>query len=237
MLKAILGKRVRSLSKDTIFEEIRDSVLSMDSDDLMDTVRKALSRGIDPISIVDDGLARGLRVVGRKFEEGEFFLIELVTAAEAAQRVIKEILQPEIGKRKAKRRSLGKIVLGTVEGDIHNIGKNIVGAMLFAAGFEVYDLGVDVPVAEFVKKAREVDADVVGASALLSTTRLVQKDIVQALVEEGIREKVKVIFGGAPVTEEWVEEIGGDGYAENGVEAVDVVKRLLNIAEGSHFSL
>lgn len=237
MLKAILGKRVRSLSKDAIFEEIRDSVLSMDSDDLMDTVRKALSRGIDPISIVDDGLARGLRVVGRKFEEGEFFLIELVTAAEAAQRVIKEILQPEIGKRKAKRRSLGKIVLGTVEGDIHNIGKNIVGAMLFAAGFEVYDLGVDVPVAEFVKKAREVDADVVGASALLSTTRLVQKDIVQALVEEGIREKVKVIFGGAPVTEEWVEEIGGDGYAENGVEAVDVVKRLLNIAEGSHFSL
>ena len=225
------------MSKDTIFEEIRDSVLSMDSDDLMDTVRKALSRGIDPISIVDDGLARGLRVVGRKFEEGEFFLIELVTAAEAAQRVIKEILQPEIGKRKAKRRSLGKIVLGTVEGDIHNIGKNIVGAMLFAAGFEVYDLGVDVPVAEFVKKAREVDADVVGASALLSTTRLVQKDIVQALVEEGIREKVKVIFGGAPVTEEWVEEIGGDGYAENGVEAVDVVKRLLNIAEGSHFSL
>ena len=224
------------MSKDAIFEEIRDSVLSMDSDDLMDTVRKALSRGIDPISIVDDGLARGLRVVGRKFEEGEFFLIELVTAAEAAQRVIKEILQPEIGKGKAKRRSLGKIVLGTVEGDIHNIGKNIVGAMLFAAGFEVYDLGVDVPVAEFVKKAREVDADVVGASALLSTTRLVQKDIVQALVEEGIREKVKVIFGGAPVTEEWVEEVGGDGYAENGVEAVDVVKRLLNIAEGSHFS-
>lgn len=225
------------MSKDAIFEEIRDSVLSMDPDDLMDTVRKALSRGIDPISIVDDGLARGLRVVGRKFEEGEFFLIELVTAAEAAQRVIKEILQPEIGKRKAKRRSLGKIVLGTVEGDIHNIGKNIVGAMLFAAGFEVYDLGVDVPVAEFVKKAREVDADVVGASALLSTTRLVQKDIVQALVEEGIREKVKLIFGGAPVTEEWVEEIGGDGYAENGVEAVDLVKRLLNIAEGSHFSL
>ena len=224
------------MSKDAIFEEIRDSVLSMDPDDLMDTVRKALSRGIDPISIVDDGLARGLRVVGRKFEEGEFFLIELVTAAEAAQRVIKEILQPEIGKRKAKRRSLGKIVLGTVEGDIHNIGKNIVGAMLFAAGFEVYDLGVDVPVAEFVKRAREVDADVVGASALLSTTRLVQKDIVQALVEEGIREKVKLIFGGAPVTEEWVEEIGGDGYAENGVEAVDVVKRLLNIAEGSHFS-
>lgn len=224
------------MSKDAIFEEIRDSVLSMDPDDLMDTVRKALSRGIDPISIVDDGLARGLRVVGRKFEEGEFFLIELVTAAEAAQRVIKEILQPEIGKRKAKRRSLGKIVLGTVEGDIHNIGKNIVGAMLFAAGFEVYDLGVDVPVVEFVKKAREVDADVVGASALLSTTRLVQRDIVQALVEEGIREKVKLIFGGAPVTEEWVEEIGGDGYAENGVEAVDVVKRLLNIAEGSHFS-
>lgn len=228
---------MRFLSKDAIFEEIRDSVLSMDPDDLMDTVRKALSRGIDPISIVDDGLARGLRVVGRKFEEGEFFLIELVTAAEAAQRVIKEILQPEIGKRKAKRRSLGKIVLGTVEGDIHNIGKNIVGAMLFAAGFEVYDLGVDVSVAEFVKKAREVDADVVGASALLSTTRLVQKDIVQALVEEGIREKVKVIFGGAPVTEEWVEEIGGDGYAENGVEAVDVVKSLLNIAERSNPSL
>ncbi|MEM4649401.1 MAG: cobalamin-dependent protein [Candidatus Bathyarchaeia archaeon] len=121
--------------------------------------------------------------------------------------------------------------MGTVQGDIHDIGKNIVAAMLFAAGFEVYDLGKDVPAEEFAKKAKELNANIVGASALLSTTLPVQKEIIEALKAMGIRDKVKTIFGGAPCTAEWVEEIGGDGYAENAIEAVKVAKRLIGVKD------
>jgi dimethylamine corrinoid protein len=121
-------------------------------------------------------------------------------------------------------------VLGTVAGDIHDIGKNIVGAMLFAAGFEVFDLGKDVPTEKFVAKAKEVEANIVGASALLSTTLPVQKDILEATVTAGMRSTVKLMFGGAPVTEDWVKKIGADGYAEDAVQAVKVAKTLVGIA-------
>jgi len=217
------------LARQDIFEELVSSVMSFDADKVMDATRKALSQGIAPVSIIDDGLAKGLRVVGKKFEDGELFLMHLVAAAEAVQRALKELLEPEISKRKEKRESLGRIVLGTVAGDIHDIGKNIVAALLFASGFEVYDLGKDVAVEEFVKKAKEVDANIVGASALLSTTLPMQHEIVKAMVSAGLRNRVKLIFGGAPVTEEWVREIGGDGYGESAVEAVNVAKRVLGI--------
>jgi methanogenic corrinoid protein MtbC1 len=124
---------------------------------------------------------------------------------------------------------LGKIVLGTVQGDIHDIGKNIVSSMLFAAGFEVFDLGKDIPASEFIEKAKEVGADIIGASALLTTTMPIQREIVRSALEAGIRDKVKLLFGGAPVTEEWVKEIGGDAYAENAIEAVKVAKSLLKL--------
>jgi len=146
------------------------------------------------------------------------------------QRVIKDILEPEMAKKKEARKSLGKVVLGTVAGDIHDIGKNIVGAMLFAAGFEVYDIGKDIPPEQFVSKAKEVNANLVGASALLSTSLPMQREIVEGIVAAGLRDKVKLIFGGAPVTDEWVKEIGGDGYAENAMEAVNVAKKLLKVA-------
>jgi len=155
----------------------------------------------------------------------------LVAAAEPAQKAVKELLEPEIKKKAGERKSLGKVVIGTVQGDIHDIGKNIVAAMLFAAGFDVIDLGKDVPAEEFAKKAKEVGANIVGASALLSTTLPVQKEIIEALKAMGIRDKVKTIFGGAPCTPEWVEEIGGDGYAENAIEAVKVAKRLIGIKD------
>jgi len=203
--------------------------MSFDADKVMDSTRKAMNKGVDPVTIIEDGLGKGLRIVGKKFEDGELFLMHLVAAAEAAQKALKELLEPEIARRKEKRKSLGRIVIGTVAGDIHDIGKNIVAAMLFAAGFEVYDLGKDVPVEEFVKKAREVDANIVGASALLSTTLPMQHELVMAMATAGLREKVKLIFGGAPVTEEWVREIGGDGYGENAVEAVRVAKRVLGV--------
>jgi len=217
------------LARQDIFEELVNSVMSFDADKVMDSTRKAMNKGVDPVTIIEDGLGKGLRIVGKKFEDGELFLMHLVAAAEAAQKALKELLEPEIARRKEKRKSLGRIVIGTVAGDIHDIGKNIVAAMLFAAGFEVYDLGKDVPVEEFVKKAREVDANIVGASALLSTTLPMQHELVMAMATAGLREKVKLIFGGAPVTEEWVREIGGDGYGENAVEAVRVAKRVLGV--------
>lgn len=210
-------------------EEIETAVLSFDGDKVQEATKKALKQGEDPVKIVDE-LTKALRIVGKKFEDGEFFLMHLVAAAEPVQRAIKEILEPEMLKKKEARKSLGKVVLGTVAGDIHDIGKNIVGAMLFAAGFEVYDIGKDVPPEQFVSKAKEVSANLVGASALLSTSLPMQREIVEGIVAAGLRDRVKLIFGGAPVTDEWVKEIGGDGYAENAMEAVTVAKKLLNVA-------
>jgi corrinoid protein of di/trimethylamine methyltransferase len=207
-------------------EEIVDAVLSFDGDKVTEATKKALKQGQDPVKVLDE-LTKALRIVGKKFEDGEFFLMHLVAAAEPVQRVIKDILEPEMLLKKEQRTSLGKVVLGTVAGDIHDIGKNIVGAMLFAAGFEVYDIGKDIPPDRFVAKAKEVNANLVGASALLSTSLPMQREIVEGIVAAGLRDKVKLLFGGAPVTEEWVKEIGGDGYAENAIEAVNVAKRLL----------
>jgi len=209
-------------------QSIVNAVLSFDEAKVNEAVRKALNQGQDPIQIVDE-LGSALRIVGKKFDEGEFFLMHLVAAAEPVQKVIKDVLEPEMIKRKEQRRSLGRVVLGTVAGDIHDIGKNIVGSMLFAAGFEVYDIGKDIPPEQFVAKAKEVNADIVGASALLSTSLPMQREIVKGIVAAGMRDRVKLIFGGAPVTEEWVKEIGGDGYADNAVEAVNVAKRLLKV--------
>ena len=210
-------------------EEIVNAVLSFDGDKVTEVTKKALKEGQDPVKIVDE-LTKALRIVGKKFEDGEFFLMHLVAAAEPVQRVIKDILEPEMMKKKEARKSLGKVVLGTVAGDIHDIGKNIVGAMLFAAGFEVYDIGKDIPPEQFVSKAKEVNANLVGDSALLSTSLPMQREIVEGIVAAGLRDKVKLIFGGAPVTDEWVKEIGGDGYAENAMEAVNVAKKLLKVA-------
>ena len=202
--------------------------MSFDADRVTEATKKALKEGQDPVKIVDQ-LTDALRVVGKKFEDGEFFLMHLVAAAEPVQRVIKEILEPEMLKTHSQRKSLGKVVLGTVAGDIHDIGKNIVAAMLFAAGFEVHDVGKDVPPEQFASKAKEVNANIVGASALLSTTLPMQREIVQKVTTIGLRDKTKLIFGGAPVTQEWVKEIGGDGYGESAIEAVNVAKKLLKI--------
>jgi len=219
----------KSLSKEAKLDELVDAILTFDSDKVMEATNKAVNAGIDPLKIIEDGLTKGLRIVGKKFEDGELFLMHLVAAAEASKKALNEILEPRIVKAKVERKSFGKIVIGTVAGDIHDIGKNIVASMLFAAGFEVHDLGKDVPVSEFIKKAKEVKANIVASSALLSTTLPLQHEIVKALVSEGLRDKVKVIVGGAPVTEEWVKEIGADGFGENAVEAVNVTKKVLNI--------
>jgi trimethylamine corrinoid protein len=217
------------MSERVVLDELADAVQTFDSDKVLEVTKKALAAGIDPSTVIEQGIAKGLKVVGKKFEDGELFLMHLVAAAEPSQRAIKELLEPEIKKRKGERKSAGKVVLGTVAGDIHDIGKNILGAMLIAAGFDVIDIGKDIPAEEFVKKAKEVNANIVGASALLSTSLPVQAKIVKAFKAANMRDKVKLVFGGAPCTAEWVKEIGGDGYAENAIEGVNVIKQLMVI--------
>jgi corrinoid protein of di/trimethylamine methyltransferase len=187
---------------------------------------QALAAGVDPLEAIDRGFKPGMDVVGEGFARGELFIPDLMMSGEAMKAAI-ATLEPELLKRKQQRQVLGKVVIGTVQGDIHEIGKTLVATMLSASGFEVHDLGVDVPAAQFVDKVREVEADVLGLSALLTTTILHQETIIDHLKEAGLREKVKVIIGGVPASPEWAEEIGADAYAENANEAVAVVRQLV----------
>lgn len=188
--------------------------------------RQALEAGLDPLEVITKGFTPGMTVVGDGFARGELFLPELVMAGEAMKAAIK-VLEPELARRGTRREILGRVVLGTVQGDIHEIGKSLVGTLLSANGFQVFDLGVDVAPQRFVEEARSVDADIVGLSALLTTTMVVQEDVIQALQQAGLRGRVKVMVGGAPVTQSWADEIGADGYAEDAVGAVALAKRLL----------
>jgi len=215
------------MSSEECFEELESSIENLDKEAAVEATKKALKMGLDPIEIIEKGLAKGLREVGRRFEQGELFIVELIAAAEAMKAAM-EILEPEILKRKTKREVSGKVVLGTVAGDIHDIGKNIVASLLTAAGFEVYDLGKDVPAEKFIEKAKEVNADVIGASALLTTTVPVQKDLADAIKRSGLN--VKYVVGGAAVTPQWAEEIGA-AYAEDASSAVEVIKNLVKQKE------
>jgi corrinoid protein of di/trimethylamine methyltransferase len=167
-----------------------------------------------------------MNVLGDLFARGEVFLPHLVMGGDAMKAAI-AVLEPELAKRQQQRRVLGKVVIGTVAGDIHEIGKSLVATMLSANGFQVFDLGVDVPVSTFVEKAREVEADIVGLSALLTTTMLNQGRVIESLQEAGLREKVKVMVGGAPVSQSWAEQIDADGYSENAIGAVALAKELM----------
>jgi len=175
-------------------------------------------------------LAEGIKNIGNLFERGEIFLPELIMAAEA-MKAGTEILMSEVRKRGLNVKKLGKVVIGTVQGDIHDIGKNIVISMLEASGFKVIDLGVDVPAEEFIKKVKEVQPDVLGMSALLTTTAPEQSRVIEMLKDSGLRDKVKVIIGGAATSESWADEIGADAYAADAVEAVKKIKHLIEIKE------
>ena len=214
----------------SIVNELREAILSYDLDTLVNAVKKSLGKGLSAVDVIN-ALTVVLREVGDKFQAGDLFLAELVAIAENVKTAISEVLEPELKKIGGERKSLGKVVIGTVHGDIHDIGKNIVASMLFAAGFEVYDLGKDVPVEEFIRKTREVNADIIAMSALLSTTLPIQREVIEELGREGLRDKVKVMVGGAPVTKEWAEEIGADGYGEDAIEAVKVAKTLSRVRE------
>ncbi len=213
-------------SKSEIIENLRKAVLDLDADRVRAVAQEAVRLGIDPIEAIDDGLAKGVRTIGDKFAAGEAFLTELVMAGEA-MKVGVEVLRPVILQRKLQRKSTGIVVIGTVRGDIHDIGKNIVAVMLEAAGFEVNDLGVDVPPEKFLNKTLESKAQIVAMSALLTVTTPEQKNTVLVIEKAGIRKRVKVAVGGAAVTPEWAREIGAEGYSDNAVDAVELFKKLV----------
>jgi 5-methyltetrahydrofolate--homocysteine methyltransferase len=209
-----------------ILEKLVASVVKRELIAIEGLTRKAIDQGISPIDILNRGLLRGIEEVGKEFKEQEIFLPELIMSVRAYERgfqVIKPLLMD------VNYRARGKIVIGTVAGDLHDIGKNVVAAFLHGNGFEVFDLGVDVRRDIFLKKAIELDADIVGMSALLSTTMGEMASFIELLEKEGLRQKIKVIVGGAPLSDEFSSNIGADGYAPDAQAAVELVKSLLNL--------
>jgi len=209
-----------------VLRELEWAIENCDVDAAREAAKKVLEAGVDPIVAIEEGAAKGIRKVGEKFHRGEAFLPHLVLAGDAMTEAVR-ILEKAIPKEKAKAAKRGTIVIGTVEGDIHDIGKNIVAALLKAAGFEVHDVGKDVSAEKFIEKALEVDADVIAASALMTVTMPAQRELIEELKRRGLRETFKVVVGGGSVYPEWAEEIGADGYGRDATEAIEVIKRLI----------
>ena len=211
-----------------LLERITASIVDGEPDQTVAATRQGLESGLEPLAILDDGLLPGMKIVGEKFAAGEYFLPHLIVAAMGMKQAM-AILEPQLRARQQSTRVVGTAVIGTVRGDIHEIGKTLVGTMLSASGFEVHDLGADVPVERFLAKINETGAGLLGLSALLTTTMTGQRTMIEALGEAGLRHRVKVMVGGAPVTRRWAEEIGADGYAEDAVGAVEVARQLLGV--------
>jgi len=214
------------MEKEKILALMSQAIIEGNQEEAVNLARQALELQLDPAEVIERGYVPGIQKVGELWEKGEYFLPELITSSEAMKAAL-AILEPEIKKMDQGLRARGKVVIGTVEGDIHDIGKNIVASMLQASGFEVFDLGADVKLEKFIEKAEEVKADIIGLSALLTTTMIGQKRLIELLQKRQLRERYKVIVGGAPVTARWAKDIGADGYAENAVAAVHLVEKLL----------
>ncbi|RCK71748.1 MAG: 5-methyltetrahydrofolate--homocysteine methyltransferase [Anaerolineae bacterium] len=209
-------------------DQICQAVVEGDDVSIVEVVQEALKAGESPLRILNEGLMPGADIVGKRFEEGEYFLPDLMLAGRALKAAM-EILKPLLASAAAADPSLkkAKIVIATVQTDIHDIGKNIVASMLAAAGYDVIDMGVDVPLNSIIDKAEETKADIIALSALLTTSMPYMKDLIDLLQARGLRQKYRVMVGGASVTPEWAESIGADGTGRDAVEAVRLARRLL----------
>ena len=209
---------------DDVLKKLFDAVLDGDLEGVKINVQASLDAKLDPILILNDGMIAAMREVGVRFEVGEYYVPEMLIAARAMQGGM-VVLKPYL--QQTDRRSSGKVVIGTVKGDLHDIGKNLVGLMLEGAGFEVKDLGVDVSIEEFIRVAKEEKPDIVAMSALLTTTMQMMKQTIDAFVAAGLRDRVKFIVGGAPVTESYASQIGADGFSPDASRAVNVALTLI----------
>ena len=209
-----------------ILKELAASIISGNAVKAEDLTQKALEDGLTPSEVLNKGLVAGMNVVGQKFKANEFYVPEVLIAARAMKAGMK-ILRPRLVETGVE--PIGKFVIGTVKGDLHDIGKNLVCMMMEGAGFEVIDLGVDVPPDKFANAVDENEAPIVGLSALLTTTMVNMKQVIDTLAEKGLRERVKIVVGGAPLTQSFADEIGADGFAPDAASAVDLVKSLLTV--------
>lgn len=212
-----------------LFKQMAQSIIDGDSDISVELAQKSIELNIPPLDAITKGFVVGVNYIGDQFGAGEAFLPELVMAGEAMKAAV-ATLEPELLKMGAARETMGRVVLATVEGDIHEIGKTLVGTMLSASGFEVTDLGVDQPADKIIGKAIEINASIVGMSALLTTTMVRQREVIEEMDKEGLRPKIKVMVGGAPITREWADKIKADGYSEDAVGAVKLAKELVGKA-------
>jgi corrinoid protein of di/trimethylamine methyltransferase len=211
-----------------LFEAMRNSILDGDEELAAELAGSALNEKLDLTKVMNEGFLKGIQEVGELYQAGDYFLPELVCAADAMKAAL-EILTPALKKASGSAGiTKGQVVIATVEGDVHDIGKKIVAAMLTAAGYDVYDMGIDVPTDKIIEAVTERKPEVLGLSALLTTTMQEQKNIITLLEKENLRDHVKVIIGGAPVSSRWAELIHADGYSDNAVDAVKLVARLLS---------
>lgn len=214
------------MQKNEILENLKNAVIEGDDEKARESARQALEADIDPLEAMQMGLAKGTDVIGDRFERGDAYLPELIMAGETFKAAM-EILDPEIKRQQRDVAPLGTVVMTTVKGDLHSIGKNIVATVLETRGFRVVNMGVDKGALQIIEEAQKVDADAIGLSALMTTTMPAQKEVIDALTELNQRDKYRVIVGGGPVTQEWADEIGADGYGENAVQAVQLLTKLL----------
>lgn len=212
-----------------ILVELKNTILEFDEDAALEKAKEAVAAGLDPIAAVDR-MAEGLNELGDKFERMEVFLPEIMLASDAFKAAL-SVLEPEIKKRHREGEDKQvPVVIGTVQGDVHQVGKDMVATFLTTAGFDVHDLGVDVAPSRFLEEAKKLDAKIICAAALMSTTRPVQKDLIAFLEAKGVRQNYLVFVGGGVVTQDWADEIEADGYGQDAIATVELAKKLLHVA-------
>jgi len=218
------------MTNEAIYERLKAAIIAGTKDESLLAVEDALRDGLTPVDIIDKGLSPGMREVGEMFARYDIYLPEMMMSAEAWEHVMK-VLEPKIIEMGGERKKMGRVVVGTVHGDIHSIGKNIVVAMLKMNGFEVFDLGIDVRASAFVAKAQEINADVIAVSALMVTTLPQQKNIIEHLEAQGARDKYCILVGGGCTTQGWADSIGADGYGKTAGDAVTLALKAVSHKE------